>query len=92
MTRPSTRAAFVFRSAPSLPIGAAVLRLVVSACETIVISTIVFGRTGDGRQGGDGQSHRPSGDGDQGPRGFSYRSWLSDPKRCLAECERSKSP
>jgi hypothetical protein len=46
------------------------LRLVVSAGETIVIATIVFGRTGDGYQSGDQQCEGSRGDGDDGPQGL----------------------
>ena len=63
---------FLLRGAASLPVGAAVLRrpLIVSAGETIGIAAIVFGRTGDGRRGGERQNQGCRGNGDQGPHGL----------------------
>jgi hypothetical protein len=47
---------FLMRGSASLPVGAAILRLIVSAGETIVVAAIVFFRTGDGRRGGERQT------------------------------------
>ena len=58
MMRLLVATAFLLRGTASLPVGAAILRrpLIVSAVETIGIAAIVFGRTGDGRRGGDRQN------------------------------------
>jgi hypothetical protein len=70
--RPLVAPLFLLRGAASLPVGVAVLRLalIVSAGETIVIATIVFGRSGKGGPGGDRQSEVSCSDGDHAFQGL----------------------
>jgi hypothetical protein len=49
MAGPLFASALILRVPASLAVGAAVVILVISAGETIVIAAMVFGRTGDGR-------------------------------------------
>jgi hypothetical protein len=79
--------AFLLRGAASLPVGAAILRrpLIVSAGLTIVLATIVFGRPGDGRRGGDRQNQGCRGNGDQGPHRFLLLVFLGDGTRSARE-------
>jgi hypothetical protein len=70
--RPLVAPLFLLRGAASLPVRVAVLRLplIVSAGETIVIATIVFGRPGDGGTSDDRQSEGPCGDGNHVSQGL----------------------
>ena len=55
----------LLRVPASLTVGAAVVILIISAGETIVISAVVFGRTGDGRLRPERQNDGARGDGDR---------------------------
>ena len=62
---PLFASALILRVPASLTVGAAVVILVISAGETIVIAAMVFGRTGVGRLGRERQNDGARGDGDR---------------------------
>jgi hypothetical protein len=88
MTRPlrvgRVAPAFAFRGVASLPVGVAMLFLVVLAGQTIVIAAIVIaGSVVGGRWRCGRQSECPRGDGDQGPQRC-FSCWSCRAAECLA--------